>query len=93
MTPRTAEARAKLLKSLLAEKQQLAQQVASLQKRRGGEQKAVYWRRMGQRSVYLMTPASTKCRSSSPGWTRPRAVAARLQSRGLPEASRPSSVV
>ena len=50
-------AQAKLLKSLLAEKQQLAQQVASLQKKTSDDKRAkrpVYWRRGGCRGGLLV---------------------------------------
>ena len=85
-------AQAKLLKSLLAEKQQLAQQVASLQKKTSDEKRTkrpVYWRRDGdgkrlpddagvdEKLMVELTPGSDEYES----------VAARLQSRGLPDAN------
>ena len=85
-------AQAKLLKSLLAEKQQLAQQVASLQKKTSDDKRTkrpVYWRRDGdgkrlpddagvdEKLLVELTPGSDEYES----------VAARLQSRGLPDAN------
>jgi hypothetical protein len=85
-------AQAKLLKSLLAEKQQLAQQVASLQKKTSDDKRTkrpVYWRRDGdgkrlpddagvdEKLMVELTPGSDEYES----------VAARLQSRGLPDAN------
>ena len=80
-------AQAKLLKSLLAEKQQLAQQVASLQKKTGGDKRTkrpVYWRRDGdgkrlpddagvdEKLLVELTPGSDEYESGRRALAEPR---------------------
>ena len=87
----SAGAQAKLLKSLLAEKRQLAQQVASLEKKSSDASRAkrpVYWRRDadGNRLPDDSGLDEKLLVELNPGSDEYESVAARMHSRGLPDA-------